>query len=175
MRTENSASSVKEPAAQVKEKFAKLVAEGVEPNKAAAQAIQMVTDQQKAGTTTSFEPGPLNDIDWKSIESGDKVSSTDLASEINKDELQTVLKTILKYLENAKKEPWTPRFRSFKLSNKIVDRITRVEGALDLVCSLGMYIYPVETDFMACIPLSINLDEMEASIKDLMPEAQQAP
>jgi hypothetical protein len=37
-----------------------------------------------------------------------------------------------------------------------------------------MYIYPVETDFMACIPLSINRDEMEASIKDLMPEAQQA-
>lgn len=175
MRTENSALSVKDPSTQVKEAFAKLVAEGVEPNRAAAQAIQMVTDQQKAGTAAaSLEPGPLNDIDWKSIESSDKVSSTDLASELNKDGLQTVLNTILKYLENVKKEPWTPKFRSFKLSNKIVDRITRVEGAVDLVCSLGIYIYPTETDFMACFPLSTNLDEMEASIKDLMPEAQQA-
>lgn len=170
MKSETSSAPVKDPAAQVKEAFAKLVAEGVEPNNAAARAIQMVAEQSKSGTTASLEPGPLNDIDWKSTESDGHPSSEDLALLLNKDDLQTVLNTTLKYLGNVKKEPWTPKFRSFKMSNKIVDRIARVEGALDLLCSLGVYIYPTEADFMACFPLSTNLDDMEASIKTLLSE-----
>lgn len=56
---------VKDPAAVIKETFARLVAEGAEPNVAAARAIQMVAEQQKTGSTP-LEPGPLNDIDWTS-------------------------------------------------------------------------------------------------------------
>lgn len=170
---------VKDPAALVKELFAKLVAEGAEPNVAAARAIQMAAQQQKSGEAATMEAGPLNDIDWKSA-----VISTPLPEEMasrvaalnesNKDAVDTIVSTTLKYLENAKREPWNPKFRSFKLSNKIVDRITRIEGALDLLCSLGLYIFPTETDFMACIPLSADLDELETSMKKLLPTTVEA-
>ena len=169
-RSEESKESVQDPAVLIKETFAKLVSEGAEPNAAAAKAIQLVAEaQQKSSSTTN--PGPLSDIEWKSLDSRGTSDAASLVSEMNetnKDGVQTVLTTTLKYLENAKCEPWTPKFRSFKLSNKIVDRMTRVEGALDLICSLGLYIYPTETDFMACIPLSANLNEMEASMKALL-------
>jgi len=167
-------SSIKDPAVLIKETFAKLVAEGAEPNVAAARAIQMVAEQQQSGAAAkTLEPGPLNDIAWKSTDrpilaSKDMASLVSTTDASNKEAVQTVLSTILKYLENAKKEPWTPKFRSFKLSNKIVDRITRSEGALDLLCSLGLYVYPTDTDFMACIPLSADLDELEASMKKLL-------
>lgn len=176
------ASPAKDTAAMVKEAFAKLVAQGVEPNVAAAKAIQLVAEQQKSGgTSSSLEPGPLNEIEWKLVETTSASSPKDFTSivtnlnEFNKDATEQVISTALKYLQNARKEPWTPKFRSFKLSNKIVDRITRFEGALDLLYSLGLYMYPTESDFMLCIPLSADLDVMEGEWKKLLPATESSP
>ena len=174
-KREESTEPAQDPAVLIKESFAKFVAEGLEPNVAAAKAIQMVAEQKKSNTTASLDPGPLNDVAWKSIDqtissSSEATSCVATLNESNNAALQTVLSTALKYVENVKREPWTPKFRSFKLSNKIVDRATRIEGALDLLCSLGIYIYSTETDFMACIPLSTDLHQMETSMKALLSE-----
>lgn len=178
-KSEVGSTPTQNPAVMMKETFAKLVAEGVNPNTAAAKAIDLVAEQQKSNSTVILEAGRLDSIGWKTTASS-APSSEELANLVsilnlpnNKDALQAVLSTTLKYLENARREPWTAKFRSFKLGNKIVDRITRVEGALDLLCSLGLYMYPTETDFVACLPLSADLDEMDASIKELLPESSQ--
>ena len=164
----------RDPSEFIKEMFAKLVAEGLEPNAAAAKSIQMVAEQRNAPKTTSLDPGPLNDIAWKSVNSIDIPSTEELALSVvswnnsGKTVVHTVVATAQKYLENVIREPWTPRFRSFKLSNKVVDHITRVEGGLELICSLGLYIYPTETDFFACIPLSTDLDQMKEAMSGLL-------
>jgi hypothetical protein len=166
----------RDPSELIKEMFANLVTDGLEPNAAAAKAIQMIAEQKKNATKTpSLDSGPLNDIAWKLMENMDAPPSTEkFASSViswndsGKAALHTVVSTAQKYLENATREPWNPRFRSFKLSNKVVDRITRVEGALELVCSLGLYMYPTETDFFVCIPLSTDLDQMKEAMSHLL-------
>jgi hypothetical protein len=122
----------------------------------------------------SAEPGPLNSLSWKAIEKPMGESANDIATQVAKlnasgnAAVHGVVGTALKYLENAKREPWTAKFRSFKLSNKIVDRITKVERSLDLLCSLGLYVYASESDFMVCIPVAGDLEEMEKDMKDLL-------
>lgn len=123
---------------------------------------------------SSFESGPLNNVEWKTKDSVPVEATMEIASQVaslnhsGKAVVNAVVSTALKYLENAKKEPWTPKFRSFKLGNKIVDRITQVERALDLICSLGLYVYPSEADFMVCIPLAKDLNKMEKEMKDVL-------
>ena len=79
--------------------------------------------------------------------------------------VSTVLSTALKYLENAIKEPWTPKFRTFRLSNKVADKITRIEGGIGLLQSLGFEIFGTDHDFMATIPLLADLDSMKVRIE----------
>jgi len=82
--------------------------------------------------------------------------------------VRTVVTTALKYLENVKREPWTSKFRSFKLSNKVVDRITRIEGGLALLNQFGFLVYGTETDFMACIPVGADLDVMYTRMTQIL-------
>jgi hypothetical protein len=165
----------RDPSELIREIFSRLVTDGLEPNAAAAKAIQMVAEQKKNATNTpSFDAGPLDDISWKAMENTEAQTTEQVASRLvswndsGKAALHSVVTTAQKYLENASREPWTPRFRNFKLSNKVVDRITRVEGGLELVCSLGLYIYPTETDFFVCIPLSTDLDQMKEAMSTLL-------
>lgn len=165
----------RDPSEMIREIFSRLVTDGLEPNAAAANAIQIVAEQKKNATKTpSFDAGPLNDIAWKAMENTEALTMEQVASclvswnDSGKATMHSVVTTAQKYLENASREPCTPRFRNFKLSNKVVDRITRVEGALELVCSLGLYIYPTETDFFVCIPLSTDLDQMKQALSNLL-------
>lgn len=175
-QNEETSASVRGPSELIKEMFDKLVADGFEPNAAAVKAIQAVAEQQKNATKapSSFETGPLNDAAWQETEGASTRSAEEVASNVvllndsGNSSVHTVISTVIKYLENAKREPWTPKFRSFRLCNKIVDRITRIQGALDLLCSLGLNIYPTETDFMACIPLSTDLAQMEKAMADVL-------
>jgi hypothetical protein len=165
----------RDPSELIREIFSRLVTDGLEPNAAAAKAIQMVAEQKKNATKTpSFDAGPLNNIAWKTMESTKALTTEQVASHLiswndsGNVALHDVVTAAQKYLENASREPWTPRFRSFRLSNKVVDRITRVEGALELVCSLGLYIYSTETDFFVCIPLSTDFDQMKEAMSNLL-------
>ena len=89
-------------------------------------------------------------------------------SELNSDSLRQIAETAKKYLDNAKKDPHASRFRRFKLSNKIFDRIARVPGGLNITEQLGFGIYRTDTDYFASIPLAADLDLIEKSIKRLL-------
>jgi hypothetical protein len=167
-------------AERIKELFSQLVVDGEDPNKAAAKAIKMVAEEQKtASTTKSYGPGSLSGL---ALEPSDVVETTAATTTVDKaianitawnapdgkDALQAVVSTAQKYVENARKEPWNPKFRIMKLGNKVVDRIVRVEGGLGLLLSLGLYVYPSEQDMMACIPLSVDLDGLYAEMEKIL-------
>lgn len=84
--------------------------------------------------------------------------------------LLQVIKTAKKYLDNVQKEPFTSKFRRFKLSNKVFDRIVRVPGGIDQIIALGFAVYITDTDFMASIPLGANLKTMEDAMDKLLSE-----
>lgn len=157
-------------AARIKELFEALVAGGGDPTSSAANAIGMVAEEQKSGR--KLQPGSFNGA---SIEAGVPLLSEPLdealawCSERNStNDVVGVLKTASKYLKNAKKEPWSSKFRSFKLSNKIADQVSRVEGGLGLLQGLGFEVYSTNQDFRAMIPLSTDLEHMELKITDLL-------
>mmetsp|Transcript_18760 Transcript_18760/g.41735 ORF Transcript_18760/g.41735 Transcript_18760/m.41735 type:complete len:1089 (-) Transcript_18760:816-4082(-) len=82
--------------------------------------------------------------------------------------LLQVIKTAKKYLDNVHREPFTSRFRRFKLSNKVFDRIVRVPGGIHQIIALGFAVYSTDTDFMASIPLGANLKMMEDAMDKLL-------
>jgi hypothetical protein len=62
----------------------------------------------------------------------------------------------------------TLEVRSFKLGNKIADQITRIEGALNLICSIGFGIIVTPQDSVASIPLVADLDDKHAKITGMI-------
>eukprot|EP00978_Attheya_sp_CCMP212_P031853 scaffold121961_cov52-Attheya_sp.AAC.3 len=79
-----------------------------------------------------------------------------------------LISTANRYLLNVIKGPSTPKFRHFRLSNKISDRITSVQGGISLLTCLGFSIYEANTDYNASIPLWADLDHMERVITHLL-------
>lgn len=155
---------------RIKTIFEKLVGEGRDPTAAAATAIEVVGKER--GGHRSLDSGPLN---GKAIQIGPhkkhdtqdqmfasflKRNSPHIAAE--------VLSTTLKYLKNASKEPWTPKYRTFKLSNRVADQITRAEGALGLLQGLGFDVFGTSRDFEATIPISSDLDAMTETLTNLL-------
>mmetsp|Transcript_9324 Transcript_9324/g.9429 ORF Transcript_9324/g.9429 Transcript_9324/m.9429 type:complete len:86 (-) Transcript_9324:109-366(-) len=68
------------------------------------------------------------------------------------------------------REPYNPLFRMMKLSNKICDRgVTQNPGGLDLFLSIGLKSFLAEgSDFVAAIPLAMDLERMNEILKDLL-------
>jgi len=157
-------------AERIKQLFEKLVEEGNDPTSAAAKAIGMLAEEQKSGV--KLEGGPL---DGKAVRTGTPLDGDALdlamacAMEWNSPSLVAdVLTTSMKYLKNAMKEPWSPKYRSFKLSNKVADHITKIEGGIALLQALGFEIFGTSQEFKATIPLSRDLDEMNQTISRLI-------
>ena len=185
-----------DPSERIKELFSKFVSEGSEPNAAAAKAIQIVTGERSRVHPT-FGVGPLDNVEWSTAvytSSGKHEDATfrakskgEIAVEIESsdavaacigqirslypsgnDEIIPIIKDILsKYLVNAIRDPSNPKYRSIKLSNKVVDRISRVQGGLDLVAALGLQMYPTSQDFCVCIPLHVKLDKLKTKVEKL--------
>ena len=116
-----------------------------------------------------WEPGPLN---GKAKRFPDPTTSEQIQQDrpgmLSDDDIQAALGTALKYLENAQTTPWSPKFRTFKLGNKVADRITRITGGVDLIRSVGFDIQGTSQDFVATIPLIADLDQMHTRITSLM-------
>lgn len=157
-----------------KAEFEKLVNAGHDPNSAAAEALTKVSKIPVEDLVSTISPGSL---DGKSTFAGDyRPKSMDpvdqaLAYALEKNSPSTVsevLSTGLKYLQNTKKSPWEPKFRRFKLSNKIADKVTRVEGGLGLLQSLGFEVIGTYQDFEASIPLGADLVAMDAKMTELV-------
>lgn len=152
---------------RIKLQFEKLVKSGHEPNAAAAVALKFVAENPNG-----FDPGPL---DGKATYTGrprrhDAVERAKAAAIAwnSSSAVEEVVVTALKYLKNASKEPWEPKFRSFKLSNKIADSVTRVEGGWGLLRALGFEVVATNQDFRATIPLSNDLEIMEETISSII-------
>ena len=132
----------------------------------------MVAEEQKKGTK-NLDSGPL---DGRASHAGPPlapVAGLDQAfasvMEWNSPSVvREVLSTAKKYLDNATKEPWAPKFRSFKLSNKVADKFARVEGGLGLLQSLGFEVFGTSLDFKACIPVSADLGKVNDTISHLL-------
>ncbi|KAL3923498.1 MAG: hypothetical protein SGILL_001624 [Bacillariaceae sp.] len=153
----------------IKMHFDRLVNAGQDPNSAAATALTMVGDGTKDpgrfNGKASYQ-GPLRSTRNMDSVLG-RVAQWNVASTIS-----GVLSTAQKYLKNAAKEPWEPKYRSFKLSNKIADTVTRVEGGLSLLEALGFEVSATSQDFKANIPVSTDLTGMNESIKQVMEKAK---
>jgi nucleoredoxin len=149
-------------AARVKEIFPQLVAMGMEPNAAAAKAIEQVTAEQTKSTNT-FAELDVGTLVGKSeisnvIDAGINVT---VFFQVNDDtDMRSVLTVAKKYITNVLKDPTTPRFRNIKLSNKVFDQITSISGGIELLTSLGFAVYHTDEDFVASIPLYVDLTRM---------------
>jgi nucleoredoxin len=161
-----------DPAARIKEFFEKLVAEGNDPTSAAAKAIGLVADEQKSGR--KYSPGPL---DGKAIRKGPIVRTSGLdevvAQVIERNSIpvvRNVFNILMKYLANATSEPWSPKFRTFKLSNKVADQVVSLEGGLSLIQSLGFEIHGTSQEFKATVPVSMDLEATTRTLTGLIKE-----
>ena len=164
---------------RIKTEFEKLVKAGNDPNSAAAAALTMVTKNSKGKKLESITPGALDGkatyMGKSRPKSKDTVVDQALANvlELNSESaVSDVLSTAFKYLKNSKNEPSEPKFRSFKLSNKIADTVTRVEGGLGLMQALGFEVIGTYQDFKASIPVTTNLVAMEKRITRLIEETE---
>ncbi len=150
-------------AARVKEIFAKLVEEGVEPNMAGAQAIRQATTECKQSLATTLDEGWV--LGSRDNYSQDDTKTVKIAAEemcqLNSGDKSIVhgaLVVAKKYVSNARKDPSNPRFRTFRLGNKVFDQITSKLGGVNLLTSLGFSPFHSDIDFLASIPLSMDLE-----------------
>lgn len=156
--------SKEEQAARIKDLFTNYVAKGLPPNDAAAKAINEV-----ASEAASLKEGQLQ-LNPGSL-SGTYTDNVIVSSSIIPDitSLRDVLHTAKKYVENVQKKPYSPKFRSFKISNRIFDNITSADGGLEYIVKyLGFVIHTSPFDFMASIPLSADTDAMKERIDALL-------
>ena len=165
-------------AARVKDLFPKLVAQGLSPNEAAVEAIKQATSQQSSaqvvlnqgkidGESKSVTPYDPDDTSVSKIAGVIKMNDKD------KDKMVTILSTAKKYVANVQKDPTNPRFRNFRLSNKVFDKITSNPGSNEFLKSCNFSVFHSDVDFVASIPLSVNLD-MLVKVLDKMLETHQS-
>lgn len=133
---------------------------------------EYLTKHEDSQHITKLSAGTLN---GKAIQSGphtdENLLDQTFANAMNCNSpvvVAEVLSTMLKYVNNAAKEPWTNRYRSFKLSNKVADQITRVEGGLGLLQGIGFDISFTSQDFKATIPVGADLDAMTQRLVHLL-------
>jgi nucleoredoxin len=87
-----------------------------------------------------------------------------------REQMKNLLATTLKYVENAQMAPWNPKYRTFKLGNKVADAITRVPHGVQFLHCLGFELTATPHDFTAIIPLETDLDVMQKSISAKLEE-----
>lgn len=150
--------------ARVKELFPQLVAEGMPPNAAAAKAIKQATaEQNNASPSMKIEEGGLRGESEKcTVEIGNNTieAMVDKMCQLNdgdKTKVSNVISIAKKYVANVQKDPFNPRFRNFRLSNKVFDQITSTPGSIELLMNLGFAVFHSDVDFVASIPLSVDL------------------
>ena len=160
--------SKEEMAVRVKSKFTELVSQhGMSPNVAAATAIRIASGH--ASNILVELTSRLIAPSASTADSTIDVTKARLEQLVSRptgaDVTRAALSTLLKYVENARKEPWNPRFRLFKLSNKVADRMV---SGLELLHSLGLEIAGTESDFCGSLPVGVNLDSVAHHVQELL-------
>jgi nucleoredoxin len=156
-------------AERVKELFPLLVAQGLSPNEAAAEAIKQVTSSHQSNPRgTKLDSGSVEGYskivthyDTNVVLNMSVEKSAGNIYRLNSDDKEKVvalLSTAQKYVANVQKDPTNPRFRNFRLSNKVFDKITSNAGSMELLKSLNFSVFHSDVDFVASIPLSVDLE-----------------
>jgi hypothetical protein len=86
----------------------------------------------------------------------------------DKDKVIAVLSTARRYVANVQKDPANPKFRNFRLSNKVFDKITSNAGSMELLKALNFSVFHSDIDFMASIPLSSDLKLLDKVLDKLL-------
>jgi len=176
--TASSPLSKEDIAIRVKELFPRLVAQGLAPNEAAAEAIKQATLQQSDPTFENLESGHIGgESKAATLNKSDAITNISVAQTVDtfykmnsgeKDKVVTVLSTAQKYVANVQKDPTNPRFRNFRLSNKVFDRITSNSGSMELLKSFNFSAFHSDIDFFASIPLSVDLELLSKVLEKLL-------
>jgi nucleoredoxin len=164
------ANNADDSAAIVKSIFTELVANGTSPNEAAAEAIKRTT-QQPLGRFEGTLKGVGSIADSSEAKSTTIVKAAEVLLHLNagdKSKITNIVTTAKKYVTNALKEPTNSRFRSFRLSNKVFDQITSVAGSIQLLTCIGFSVFPSDADFVAAIPLYVDLKAMADVLDTLL-------
>jgi hypothetical protein len=144
---------------RIKQLFSDFTALGLNPNEAATKAInQVANEQQEKKKRKKQIKGSIHQKNEKETDKMKIIS-------VGKGSRKNVSETMVKYLSNVKKNPSAPKYRCFKISNKVFDKIASSEWGLELVHSVGFEIFSNELDFMCSIPLSSDLDAMLEAIE----------
>lgn len=158
-------------AARVKEIFPQLVASGMEPNAAAAKAIEQVTAEQTKSTKTfaKLELGNLaGTSEICNVLNAGIIDYTDLFPVNDTEKMRSIVNVAMKYVTNVLKDPTIPRFRNVRLSNLVFAQITSISGGIELLTNLGFAVYHTDDDFVASIPLYIDLSRMCSVFDNLL-------
>lgn len=156
------ATKVEDTKTRIQHKFTQLVKEGMSANEAAAKAILLASSAQE-------EVAPLNGLFQQA--SLAMPTAQEIAKRISPEDFTAVATTARKYVDNARRTPWNPKFRQFKLSNKVADRIARVPLGLDFLTALGIEVVPTAQDFVVSLPLEIDLDDLHAALNRFVEES----
>ena len=126
----------------------------------------LVQSPNATSTPLPFEPAPVRSLeeDWE-VPCLNRVVDHGGAYY-----MRQVLETTLKYVGNAQKQPWMPMFRSFRLSNKVADKITRIPHSISFLQSVGLEVLSTQTDFIMTIPLAADLDELHEDLSAYLEE-----
>merc|ERR1712161_79037 len=143
--------------------FSELVSKGFSPNDAAAQAIKVVAYNQSKLERTMLQGATL--LCEGKLKGCIVIGELLWGSQKNIMNFENNSSHHKEVMEIAKKYFSTYRFRSFKLSNKIFDRITCLPFGIETIRSIGFEVYCTDTDFMACIPLATDLVAMRNNLK----------
>ncbi|GMH92759.1 hypothetical protein TrST_g5193 [Triparma strigata] len=153
---------------KIKEIFGELKISGVSPNKAAARAIKEATafvDELEKSEVPWFtvvrEPDPAAArTPWEK-----------LVAENKWEDVEEMISTLVKYLENCAKSVSTAKFRAVKSSNAIFSQnvLARKHSAEFLVHELGLDCYFNERfgDIALGISRDLNVDQVIAKLRDL--------
>lgn len=162
---EKGTTSTVEFSARVKELFSQLVTQGMEPNSAAANAIRLATTEHNESSFRSrYEAGTLSGTSEvcfakdQAFHVGQREASH--TPQLSDRDIVYVLTIAKKYLANVQKDQSNPRFRNFRLGNKVFDQITSTPGGLALLTDIGFAVFHSDDDFVASIPLTVDLAAM---------------
>ena len=119
-----------------------------------------------AGAAAELPRGPLHDLPWRcSGRDGDPPppppppsSSPDAA------QVRQVTSTAGRYLANAAGSPSNPRYRRFRMGNRVSDRIAAVPGGVALLERAGFRLHWGPSDLYASIPLAADLGAMQRAL-----------
>jgi hypothetical protein len=151
----------------------------VEAYETAEQAVELSMVDCNDDVKESCLDGLFERIDIVSFstEGYASMSPSDIAETISREngreKLDSVLTTMFKYFNNCIEEPWNPKYRKFQLSFKVADSMINVDGSIKLMLSIGFEISCAIEDYVAYIPIPMDLDQMKRTITSLRTQFNQ--